>query len=232
MTTSRRLAPQGVRKHVRSERMKELAAVALAQQVGYLRIEDLPGSAVFDKLPTRSFNAHRIIRGKNELFLVKHGLVEIWHTHYDKLVKTLEQGALFGEMPLVGQSMLGTRAITGTPGATVAVMDEAAALRWVEADPALMLRMVGKRLARVEDEHYRSRFQLTDSRIAALLLELAGDDSAVIGVTHEEMGEKIGVYRETVTNILDAMKMEKLVEVGRKRVTILDRRALRELSEL
>ncbi len=232
MITSRRLAPQGVRKHLRSERMKELAASALAQQVGYLRIEELPGSNIFDTLPIRPFNPHRIIRGKNELFLVKHGLVEIWHTRYDKLVKTLEQGAVFGELPLVGQSMLGTRAISGTPGATVAVMDEAAALEWVKADPTLMLRMVGSRLARVEAEHYRSRFQLTDSRIAALLLELAGEHSTVIGATHEEIGEKIGVYRETVTNILDAMKMEKLIEVGRKRVTILDKRALRELSEL
>lgn len=233
MSASKELAlMRGVRRHARTERMKALAASTLAQKVGYLRIEDLPGSAIFDTLPTRSLNAHRVIRGKGELFLVMHGLVEIWHTRYDKLVKTLEAGALFGEMSFLGQTMLGTRAITGTPGATVAVMDEAAALRWAEADPARMLQVVGSRLARVEAEHYRSRFQLADSRIAALLLELAGEDSAITGLTHEEIGEKIGVYRETVTNMLDAMKMEKLVEIGRKRVTILDKRALRELSEL
>ena len=229
---STRLAPQGVRKHIRSERMKELAAAALAQQVGYLRAEDLPGTDIFDTLPTTTFNAHRIIRAKNELFLVIHGLVEIWHTHYDKLVSSLMAGALFGELPLLGQSMLGTKAITGTPGATVAVMDEAAALEWLKSDPTPILRMVGTRLVRVESEHYRSRFQLSDSRIAALLLRLAGEGSVITGMSHAEIGEKIGIYRETVTNILDAMKMEKLIEIGRKRVAILDRRALRELSEL
>ena len=232
MTRGGRSVLQGVRKHTRSDRMKELAVASLAQQVGYLRIEDLPGSDILDNLPTRSFNPHRIIRGKGELFLLKHGKVEIWHTRFDKLVKSLEEGALFGELPLVGQSMLGTRAITGAPGATVVVMDEASALEWVRADLSQMLRLVGTRLVRAEVEHYRSRFQLTDSRVAALLLELAGDDSAVIGVTHEEIGERIGVYRETVTNVLDAMKMERLIEIGRKRVTILDKRALRELSEL
>ncbi len=223
---------QGVRKHARTERMKALAASALAQKVGYLRIEDLPHTDIFDTLPTKSFDARHVIGCKDELFVIKHGLVEIWHKRDAKLVKNLTAGALFGEMSLVGQTMLSTRAIAGAPGATVAVMDEIAALRWVEADPARMMRVIGSRLAKVEDEHYRSRFQLADSRIAALLLELAGKRSTVTGVTHEEIGERLGLYRETVTILLDSMKLEKLIETGRKRVTILDRRALRELSEM
>lgn len=223
---------QGARKHLHTDRKKALAASALAQKVGYLRAEDLPGSAIFNTLPTKSFNPHRIIRGKDEMFLVVHGLVEIWHTRYDKLVKTMEQGGLFGEMPLLGQSMLGTKAMTGTPGATVAVMNEASALKWLSAAPTEIMRLVGYRLTKIEAELYSSQFQLADSRIATLLLELAGEDSAIIGISHEEMGERIGVYRETVTNILDAMKMERLIEIGRKRVSILDKRALLELSEL
>ena len=222
----------GVRKHARTERMKALAASALAQKVGYLRVEDFPHTDIFDLLPTESFDAQRIIGCKDKLLLIKHGLVEFWHKRDAKLVKTLTPGALFGELPLVGQSMLRTRAIAGAPGATVAVMDEAAALRWVEANPARMMRVVGSRLAKVEVEHYRSQYQLADSRIAALLLELAGKRATITGVTHEEIGERLGLYRETVTILLDGMKLEKLIEVGRKRVTILDRRALRELSEL
>ena len=190
-----------------------------------------PGSAIFNTLLTKSFNPHRIIRGKDELFLVVHGLVEIWHTRYDKLVKTLEHGRLFGEMPLLGQSMLGTKAMTGAPGATVAVMNEASALKWVEADPTGIMRMIGARLTKIEAELYSSQFQLTDSRIAALLLELAGEDSAIIGISHEEMGERIGVYREPLPTYLRHEDGE-TVEIGRKRVSILDKRALRELSEL
>ena len=223
---------QSIRKHERSRRAKELAAVALAHKIGYLRIEDLPNEQVFDSLPTQSFNQHRIIRAKDELFLIRHGLVEIWHTSDDILVKELEPGVLFGNMPLLGQVMLGTKAITGPPGATVTVIDADAMTEWVKTAPATILEIIGRRLANVEGEHYRSRFQLADSRIAALLLELAGEDSVILGLTHEEIGEKIGVYRETVTNMLDSMKMQRLIEIGRKRITILDKRALRELSEL
>ena len=73
---------------------------------------------------------------------------------------------------------------------------------------------------------------MSDSRVAALLLELAGERSTIQGFTHDELGERIGVYRETMTNVLDAMKFDKLIKVGRRRLTILDKKALRELSEL
>jgi CRP/FNR family transcriptional regulator, cyclic AMP receptor protein len=147
-------------------------------------------------------------------------------------VKKLKPGVLFGDMPLLGQTMLGTKAITGVPGATVTVIDPNRALGWIKTDPVAIVEMIGRRLANIEGEHYRSCFQLADSRIAALLLGLAGENSVILGLTHEEIGEKLGVHRETVTNMLDAMKMEKLIKIGRKRVTILDKRALRELSEL
>jgi CRP-like cAMP-binding protein len=148
------------------------------------------------------------------------------------MVKRLEAGRLFGEMPFLGQALLGTMAISGTEGATVAVMDVEAAKEWIKSDPVPILGKIGYRLAEVEAEHYRSRFQLADSRIASFLLELAGEGSTVLGLTHDEIGQRIGLYRETVTIVLDAMKMDRLVEIGRKRITILDKRALRELSEL
>lgn len=212
--------------------MKALAASALAKKIGYLRAEDLPDTQIFETLPTQTLSAHRIIRSNDELFLLKEGVVEIWHTQHDFMVKELSPGALFGEIPLLGQSMLGTKAITGTAGATVAVMDLRTAKEWIKAAPISIIESIGYRLADIEAAHYRSRFQLADSRIAALLLELAGEGSTALGVTHEEIGEKIGLYRETVTIILDAMKLDRLVETGRKRITIRDKRALRELSEL
>jgi CRP-like cAMP-binding protein len=223
---------KAIRKHTLTERTKSLAAFALAQKIGYLRLEDFPDTHIFETLPTQSFNPNRILRFKNELLLVKHGLVEIWHTHHDYMVKKLEAGALFGDMPLLGQAILGTKAISGTVGATVAVMNVEAAMEWIKSDPVSIFERLGYRLAEVETEHYRSRFQLADSRIAALLLGIAGEGSTVLGLTHEEIGERIGLYRETVTITLDAMKMDRLIEIGRKRITILDKRALRELSEL
>lgn len=223
---------KGVKKHEPTERKKALTASALAQKIGYLHVEDLPDSQIFDALPTKSFNPHRIIRGKDELFIVKQGLVEIWHTQHDTLVKNLGPGVLFGDFPLLGQTMMGTRAITGSPGAIITIIDIDTAKDWIKTDPLWVVEMLGYRLAKIEDDHYRSRFQLADARIAAFLLERAGENSIINGLTHSDIGKKIGLYRETVTNMLDALKLDGIIEVGRMKVIILNRRALKELSEL
>jgi CRP-like cAMP-binding protein len=219
-------------KHFLSEKRKALSAAALAKKIGYLRVEDLPRASILEDLPTRSFNPHRILRCKNELLLITEGLVEIWHTQHDYLVKELQAGVLFGELNLLGQTMLGTKAIVGSQGASVTVVNADTAKAWLKADPVSILEKLGQRLAEVEAEHYRSSFQLAGSRVAALLLELAGEGLTVEGLTQDEMGEKIGLYRETVTNVLQAMKQGRLIEVRRKTITILDKKSLRELSEL
>ncbi|HEX8185130.1 MAG TPA: Crp/Fnr family transcriptional regulator, partial [Blastocatellia bacterium] len=222
----------GKRKHVPSEKRRALAAAALANKIGYLRIDDFPDPDIFEDLPARSFNPHKIIRCKEEMMLVKDGLVEIWHTHHDSLVKELGAGVFFGELPWLGQTMLGTKAIAGRQGATVAVMKADTARELVKADPVSIIEKLGQRLAEVEDQHYRSSFQLADSRLAAFLLELAGEGLTVEGLSHDEIGEKNGLFRETVTNVLNTMKLDRIIEIGRRKITILDKRALRELSEL
>ena len=103
---------------------------------------------------------------------------------------------------------------------------------WIESNPVSIFAELGYRLSSVETEHYRSQFQLADSRIAAALLEIAEQGSIVEAISHQELGERLGLYRETVTVILDAMKLDRLIEVGRMRITILDKRAVREMGEL
>jgi CRP-like cAMP-binding protein len=228
----RSTALKGLRNHVLSPKMKALATSALAQKIGYLRIEDFPETTILETLQALSLGPHRIIRCNDELYLIKQGSVEIWHTHHDFLVKELTQGALFGEMPLLGQTMVGTQAITGTRGAVVAVVDVKQAEQWVKSSPLAILEKLGYRLAQIDVQHYRAGFQLADARVAALLLDLAGPESVVAGLSHDELGDKAGLYRETVTVILKAMKLEKLIELRRKRITILDREALQKLSTL
>ena len=218
------MKPIGRRKHRITQRMKDLAASTLAQKIGYLKIDP-------PDLPTQSYNPHRIIRVKEELLIVKEGLVEIWHTRFDKLVIELKPGAVFGDMPLLGQTILGTKVITGKTGATVSVMNTKAVRKWVEDNPLIWFEL-GERLYQVEEDHYKSRFQLADSKIAALLLEAAGQGSTVEGLTHEKIGQKIGLNRETVTVILSAMKYDKLIQTDKRKITILDKRAMREMSEL
>jgi len=229
-TKSRR--PAAARKHIITDKMKALMASALEQKIGYLRIDDFSNRSFFDLLPTQAYNANRIIRIKDELLLVKSGVVEIWHTRHDKLVKELREGAIFGDLPLLGQTMLNAKAISGMAGTTIAIMNVESAKKWVESDPIPVLSEIGERLVYLEAEHYRSKFQLADSKIAAWLLEFAGEESVILGFTHEDIGRKLGLYRETVTIMLDAMKMDRLIEVANRRITILNKHGLQELSEL
>ncbi len=231
MTTKTKSSPQK-RQHLLTEKRIALAASALAQKIGYLNVHEFSATSIFDSLPIRPYSANRVIRSNDELLIVKGGSVEIWHTRYDRLVKELSEGAMFGEMPLLGQTLLGTRAITGTEGATVAVMNLEAAKRWIRSEPVAIFEKLGPRLAEIDARHYGSQFQLVDSRIAAELLELAGEGSVIEGLTHEEIGLRVGSYRETVTSILSAMKAGRLIEIGRKKITLLDKRRLQELAEL
>jgi CRP-like cAMP-binding protein len=192
------------RKHLLTDKMKVLSAKALAQKIGYLQAVDFPDTA-FDSLPRLSFNPSRHIKSKDNLYLVKSGSVIIKHAHYEYFIKDLSPGALFGNLPLLGQTMLGTEALAGSGGATLGVVDRQRTKRIVETNPIGILDKLGSRLSSIETDHYRVRFQLADSRLAALILNLSGEAPSVEGLSHEELGEMLGIYRETVTTSLGVM---------------------------
>lgn len=219
--------------HSLTRRTIEMAKVALADKIGYLRVEDFPNAAIFDHLPVRSFGPHKIIRfRKNELLLVTRGMVEVWHQQQDTLVKELLTGTLFGEMPLLGQTMFVTQATSGNAGASVASVNEEQVAQLIKAHPIALARKLYPRLAAAEADFYRARFQLTIPRVAALLLKLAGEGTIVEGITQRELGEKIGLLRETTTVALTEMKARKLIAIHRMSIDILDRGGLEELSRM
>jgi hypothetical protein len=45
------------------------------------------------------------------------------------------------------------------------------------------------------------------------------------------LGGLIGVYRESVTTTLSIMETYKLIKVSRRKITLLDKQGLKELSE-
>ncbi len=218
--------------HTFSSKRKHLAASMLSQKIGYLKVQDFSRQSFFDSLPTQEFSAHRILRPHDELFVIRSGVVEIWHSNHDMLVGELEAGIIFGDMSLLGQTLLGCKAIVGSNGVAVAVIALEKVTDWIRQDGLTLFQELGPRLGLVETDHYRASFQTVESRVAGLLLEIAGAASSVEEYTHQDLGEQIGSYRESVTNAIQEMKINGFVEVGRMRITILDKRALRELSEL
>jgi CRP/FNR family transcriptional regulator, cyclic AMP receptor protein len=50
-------------------------------------------------------------------------------------------------------------------------------------------------------------------------------------MTHQELAEMVGTYRETATQILSEFKSQGLVDTGRKHIAIRNRAGLRALAE-
>jgi len=230
-----------------SEKIRSLAAISLANKVGYLKLSELVGQSsravetAIDKLTSRNFKAGQTVYAPSQkgpmACLVRSGRVNIVRTAStgrDFEVKAVDAGTIFGEMPLLGQSMLGAKAVAAD-SAKVTFIAPADFEKIASATPAVALnlaRQIGPRLVDAERRHEQSAFQPVTSRVASLLLKLAAGAKEVSGYTHQEMADKLGVYRETVTNGIAELKADQLIKVGRKRITLLDVGALRKMETI
>jgi len=171
------------------------------------------------------------------LFLVKQGQVQLYRISPEgkKLViAALGTGAIFGEMALLGQQMHNAFA-EAMEDSVILVMSRADLERLILNKPILGLRMLeitGRRLSDAESRLEDMAFKGIPARLASLLLRLAAerDTDEITGLTHQDLAETIGTYRETATQVLNDMKMAGIIEIGRKRITILDRARLLELA--
>ncbi len=171
------------------------------------------------------------------LFLVKSGQVQLYRISPEgkKLViATLGPGTLFGEMALLGQQMH-TAFAEALDECLILVMSRADLERLILSKPVVGLRMLeitGRRLNDAEARLEDMAFKGIPARLASLLLRLAAERHSrdILGLTHQDLAETIGTYRETATQVLNDMKAQGLIEIGRKRITIKDPDRLAEVA--
>lgn len=229
-----------------SEKIRSLAAMSLASKVGYLDIEDLlepesfeTAAFINEQLPRRKFKQGATIyptgRAENLIFLIKSGSVNITRpskTGRRFAITKLEPGKMFGEMPLIGQSLLGAHAEAAEQ--TEVVVINASSVEKIVSESHLtalnIMRRIGPRLVESEKQRERAAFQPVTARIASLLMRRVNKNNQVVGLTHQEMADELGVYRETVTNALAELKQDRFIAIGRKRIDILDPEALTRLD--
>jgi CRP/FNR family cyclic AMP-dependent transcriptional regulator len=172
------------------------------------------------------------------LFLLKEGRVQLYRISPDgkKLViATIGPGAVFGEMALIGQGMHNTFA-EAVEECVLYVMSRDDVERLLSTKPKVALRIfevLGRRLKEAESRLEEIAFKGIPARLASLLLQLAAEQGSdtIMGLTHQDLGEQIGTYRETTTQTLNTFKTEGLIAIGRKRITILDREGLQRIAE-
>jgi CRP-like cAMP-binding protein len=172
------------------------------------------------------------------LFLIKQGRVQLYRISPEgkKLViATLGPGTIFGEMALLGQQMHNAFA-EAMDDSVILVMSRTDLERLILNKPILGLRMLeitGRRLSDAETRLEDMAFKGIPARLASLLLRLSAERNSadIVGLTHQDLAETIGTYRETATQVLNDMKTAGLIEIGRKRIVILDRERLVALAQ-
>lgn len=172
------------------------------------------------------------------LFLLKKGRVQLYRmapSGKKIVVATLGPGAIFGEMSIIGQGMHNTFA-ESIDDCMLCVMSRADVEMLIEKKPHVAFRLVqalGDRVRHLEARLEDIAFKSIPARLAGLVLDLAekANSEHVKGFTHQDLADMLGTYRETTTQTLNEFKAKGFIEIGRKRITILNTAELRLIAE-
>ena len=187
---------------------------------------------------TRSFTKNSMLYTPGEtgeaLFLLKEGAVQIYRLSPEgrKLVIAhLLPYSFFGEMSCIGQGMYDTYAEV-TEDSLILTMNCADLERMLFSKPQVARRILeafGRRVLEAERQLEDIAFKGMTARVAALLLREAEGDE-VVGLSHQDLAERLGVYRETATNALNELKSASIIRGGRSRISLIDRERLKRAA--
>ena len=174
---------------------------------------------------------HVLYRPEEEvevLFLLKKGKIQAYTITAEGkrlIIETIGPGTFFGEMPLTAQSMHQTFA-EATEDSLVCVLSRGDLERLLQHKPKVAVRLVEILSRRLEETRTRleaSTLRNATARVCQGLLRLAQGTSELSGLTHQELADSVGLYRETVTKVLNRLQAQGLVELGKKNIVIVDR---------
>ena len=220
-----------------AEKMRYLSEINVFQDLTAREMEDL------NRITTMStVSKGRVFYRPEEpgevLFILKEGRVQLYRISPEgkKLViTTLGPHSLFGEMAMLGTQMHNTFA-EAVEDCLICVMSRSDLERLILNKPQVALRILevtGRRLREVEERLENMAFKGIPARLASLLLRLAEEQNSqeITGLTHQDLAESVGTYRETATQVLNDLKSQGFIDIGRKRITILDEDKLIEVAE-
>ncbi len=209
----------------------------LAQTLTMMRDED----PTFDRLmQTQQFERGQLIATSDNLsrnmYVLMSGKVNIVCTNNEGrrlVIATLESGAVFGEGALDNADDPNVFAEAANSVA-VWIVPAGEARNLTMQYPILgwgMLQTYGSRLLQVENSLENVAYKKLPERLAALLLDLADEESDLItGVSHQALADHLGTYRETVSAILRDFKRQELVELGYRRIQLMDVDTLQDIG--
>ncbi|MCB9140528.1 MAG: Crp/Fnr family transcriptional regulator [Caldilineaceae bacterium] len=209
----------------------------MMQALTALRTEDPAFRAA---ISTQRFERGDLVASADELgsnmYVLMDGRVHMVCTNNEGrrlVIATLEAGAIFGEGALDNPGDPSVFVEAATP-ISVWTVPAGQARNLTMQYPILgwgMLQTYGERLLQVENSLEDVAYKKLPERLAALLLDLSDYENGLIkGVSHQSLADHLGTYRETVSAILRDFKRQDLVELGYRRINVLDAEELKDIA--
>lgn len=170
------------------------------------------------------------------VFILKRGKVDLYRIAPDGrklVVASLGPHTIFGEMGLIGQGMYGCYA-EAVDDCLICVLSRSDMQALIRRNPDVglsLLAELGTRLQQRESELESLAFRGLPARLAALLLRESDAYGTVLGLSHQDIAERLGTYRETVSQLLGRFRSEGLVAVEPRRIKVLDPDGLAAYTE-
>ena len=170
-----------------------------------------------------------------KLYLLKKGRIKLYKAADDGKEVTidfLQPGDVLGNLSLVGDTPLGVFA-EAVEDVRVWAVPRAQLQQLVQRKPhiaMLLIQAMSERVEHLEAQVEDLVFLPVPARVASALLRLAAEHGRVsprgtlidLRLTHQDIANVVGATRETVTNILNALREAGLIEIEHKRVLIPD----------
>jgi len=220
---------------------------SLTSKIGYLTSNDLfralsdEEMGELDRMTTMTTcKAGRVFYTPGEsgevLFVLKKGSVHLYRITPDGkrlVIGALSEGAVFGEMGLIGQGMYDSFA-EASEDCTLCVMSRPDVETLIASKPGFaiaLLETVGRRLQDLEAALEGLAFRSVGARLAVLLLSLRDDHDEVCGLTHQDLSDRVGTRRETATRSLNEFRAAGIIDMGRERIRVLDAARLQAIAD-
>jgi len=182
--------------------------------------------------------------GVERLFILKEGRVQCYEVNAEGdeiTLSVIEDGNIFGEMALTGQSLKGLYVRALTPSTVVSLRREELE-KLIMKKPEVGLRLVRDLAERLHDSEARYAHIVgkdVPARLATLILTLVDSEGVVSSesyripthYTHEQLGSMIGCKRVAVTRAFRKLEERGGVELDDRRIVVKDIEALKELAE-
>lgn len=220
-----------------AEKMRYLSELSVFRDLTPREMEELNRITTMSTVPKgRVF--YRPEEPGEVLFILKDGRVQLYRISPEGkklIITTLGSHTLFGEMALLGARMHNTFA-EAVEDCLICVMSRTDLERLILNKPQVALRILeitGKRLREAEERLENMAFKGIPARLASLLIRLSEEQESeeIVGLTHQDLAESVGTYRETATQVLNDLKGQGLIDIGRKRITILNIDGLGEVAD-